>query len=238
MIKVITSKDNSKIKKVASLKESKYRNQYQEFLGETLKSLQMAVAAHRVKEVFTQEYLNIPDDIPQILVSEEVLKKISSNVNPEGVVFVASMLDQKVNDPHKVLFLDEITDPGNMGTLIRTALAFNYDQVVVSKNCVSIYNPKVVNSTKGAIFSIPIRTGELSEFKDTHQIIASSLGNNSIPLDDLKVEDRFVLVLGNESHGVSAQTKKLANQEVIIPIQNIDSLNVAVAGGILMNKIH
>ena len=238
MIKAITSKDNGKIKFASSLKEKKYREENKMFLAETKKALEMALKANRVSEVFTTEYLDIPEEIPQYLVSEELLKRISNNVNPEGVVFIAKMDDSEVKSANKILYLDEITDPGNMGTLIRTALAFSYDLVIVSDNCVSIYNEKVVNSSKGAIFNIPVRKGKLSKYKGSHQIIVSMLSKKAINLDEVEVKDKFVLVLGNESRGVSSETRQLADIEVIIPINNIDSLNVAVAGGILMNKIH
>ncbi len=238
MIQVVTSKDNKHIKFAASLKEKKYREEHKMFLAETKKALEMAILANSIYEVFTSEYLDIPEEIPQYLVKEDLLKKISNNVNPEGVVFIAKMMDKEVKEPHKILYLEEITDPGNMGTLIRTALAFSYDLVVASDNSVSFYNEKVVNSSKGAIFAIPTKVGKLSSFKGTHQIIVSNLSKNSLPLNQLKFKKDFVLVLGNESRGVSSETRKLADEEVIIPIANIDSLNVSVAGGILMNKIH
>ena len=97
---------------------------------------------------------------------------------------------------------------------------------------------KVVNSSKGAIFNIPVRKGKLSKYKGSHQIIVSMLSKKAINIDEVEVKDKFVLVLGNESRGVSSETRQLADIEVIIPINNIDSLNVAVAGGILMNRIH
>lgn len=238
MIKAISSKNNERVKFACSLKESKNRKQHKMFLAETFKSLKMALASNSVVEVFTLSYLDIPEEIPQNLVSEDVLKKLSSNVNPEGVVFIAKMNECKVTNPNKVLYLDKISDPGNMGTLIRTALAFNYDLVVTSPDCVSIYNEKVVNSTKGVIFVLPIREGKLSEFKDTHQILVTNLSKKAVDFNTVKVVEKFVLVLGNESHGVSKENLKLASEEIIIPISNIDSLNVAVAGGILMNRIH
>ena len=238
MIKAITSKDNPRVKFAYSLKENKYRKTHKMFLAETFKSLEMALAQNLVVEVFAIEYINLPENIPLNLVSEDILKKLSSNVNPEGVVFIAKMDDKEVKEPNKILYLDEISDPGNMGTLIRTALAFNYDLVLTSENCVSIYNDKVINSSKGAIFAIPVRKGKLSDYKNTHQIIVSDLSKDAIDFNNLKLEKRFVLVLGNESHGVSKENKKLATNSVIIPISNIDSLNVSVAGGILMNKIH
>lgn len=238
MLKVITSRNNERVKFAYSLKENSNRKKYQMFLAETFKSLEMAIANKAVVEVFTLKYLDIPEEIPQNLVSEDVLKKLSSNVNPEGVVFIAKMQECKVSDTHKILYLDEINDPGNMGTLLRTALAFSYDLVVLSDNCVSIYNEKVVNSSKGAIFQMPVIKGKLKDYKGTHQILVSNLSKSAIPLDEVKVPEKFVLVLGNESHGVSKEIRLLADKEIIIPIKNIDSLNVAVAGGILMNKIH
>lgn len=238
MIQVLTSKDNKHIKFAASLKEKKYRETSKMFLAETKKTLEMAILSNAVYEVFTTEYLDIPDDIPQFLVDEKLLAKLSSNVNPDGVVFIAKMQSKEVNEPHKILYLDEITDPGNMGTLIRTALAFSYDLVVASEKSVSFYNEKVVNSSKGAIFAIPVKIGKLSDYKGTHQIIVSNLSKKSTPLDEIEYKENFVLVLGNESRGISQEVRKLADLEVIIPISNIDSLNVSVAGGILMNKIH
>lgn len=238
MIKAITSKDNPRVKFACSLKENKYRNIHKMFLAETFKSLEMALKANVVKEVFTLEYIDLPENITQNLVSEDVLKKISSNVNPEGVVFIAEMKEIEVKEPHKILYLDEITDPGNMGTIIRTALAFSYDLIVTSEKCVSIYNEKVINSSKGAIFSMPIKRGKLSDYKSTHKIIVSTLSDKSISVDEIKVPNDFVLVLGNESRGVNKENISLSDIQVKIPISNIDSLNVSVAAGILMNKIH
>ena len=238
MIKVITSKDNKRVKYALSLKENKYRKINKEFLAETFKSLEMAINSDMVLETFSTEWLDIPENITQNIVSEDILKKLSSNVNPEGVVFIAKEREIKKSNPHKILYLDHISDPGNMGTLIRTALAFNYDLVIVSSDSVSIYNEKVVNASKGAIFAIDVISGDISNYKDSHQIIVSTLSEDSIALDDIIYKEDFILVLGNESHGVSENIIKLADNKIKIPIQNVDSLNVAVAGGILMNKIH
>lgn len=238
MIKVITSKNNERVKFACSLKENKNRKKYQMFLAETFKSLEMAIKNNLVVEIFSLEYVDAPSDIPQNLVSEEVLKKLSSNVNPEGVVFVARMPEYEVSSPNKILYLEDISDPGNMGTLIRTALAFNYDLIVISENSVSVYNEKVINSSKGAIFQIPVVVGKFKDYSGSHQILVTNLSKKAADFNSIEVPSKFVLVLGNESHGVSKETLKLASQEIIIPIQNIDSLNVAIAGGILMNKIH
>ena len=105
-------------------------------------------------------------------------------------------------------------------------------------NSCSIYNEKAINSSKGAIFSIPVFVGNLSDYKNTHEIIVSALEKDSVDFNEIEVPAKFVLVLGNESHGVKKSTLEIAKKKVIIPIANIDSLNVAIAGGILMSKIH
>lgn len=238
MIKTITSKNNSRVKFALSLKENKYRKANKMFLAETFKCLEMALETNSVVETFSLKPLNIDENIPQNIVNEDTLKKLSSNVNPEGVVFIAKELDIKVKKCDKVLYLDQISDPGNMGTLIRTALAFDYDLIVVSENSVSIYNEKTINSSKGAIFKMPVIKGKLEDYKGKNEIIVSTLSSDSIDSESLVVPKKFVLVLGNESHGVSASSILLADTKTKISIKNIDSLNVAVAGGILMNKIH
>ena len=194
MKSVISSKNNPYIKFAYSLKENKFRKENGLFLAETFHALEMAIANKQVLEIFTTVDKNYPEDIPTYIVSEDILKKLSNNVNPEGVVFVCKMREQ-VDKSNKVLYLDHISDPGNLGTLIRTALAFDYDLVVTSPDSVDIYNPKVVNSTKGALFAIPVIQKDIEEIKDKHVIISSLLDEKTVKLDDVKVPLKFILVL-------------------------------------------
>lgn len=238
MIKYITSKDNKFYKDALKLKEAKYRKESGAFLAETFKSLEMALKNKQVLYVFSTKEIEIEEDIPLYIISEDMLKKLSSNVHPEGVVFVNKIRDISQREHNKILYLDEVSDPGNAGTLIRTALAFSYDAVVLSKNSVSIYNEKVINSSKGAIFNIDVFVSDLEQIRKDHTVIASSLSSDSIPLEEVKAPDKFILVVGNESHGIREDIINQADIKCNIPIANIDSLNAAVAGGILMNKIH
>lgn len=238
MIKAITSKDNSNVKFALSLKDNKNRKKYGLFLAEGKKALEMALLNKQVEQIFTTEWLDVDESINQFLVSEDIIKKLASTVNPEGIVFVSKVRDFEGQEFNKILFLDEINDPGNLGTLIRTALAFSYNAVITSENSCSIYNEKAINSSKGAIFSIPVFVGNLGDYKSTHEIIVSALEKDSVDFNEIEVPNKFVLVLGNESHGVKKSTLEIAKKKVIIPIANIDSLNVAIAGGILMSKIH
>ena len=238
MIKVITSKDNSNVKFALSLKDNKNRKKYGMFLAEGKKALEMALKNKHVEQIFTTEWIDVDESINQLIVSEDIIKKLASTVNPEGIVFISKIREFKGQEFNKILYLDEINDPGNLGTLIRTALAFSYDAVITSENSCSIYNEKVINSSKGSIFSIPVFVGNLNDYKNTHEIIVSALEKDAVNYDEIKVPNKFVLVLGNESHGVKKSTLEIAKMKVIIPIANIDSLNVAIAGAIIMSKIH
>ena len=139
--------------------------------------------------------------------------------------------------PDKLLYLDGVQDPGNVGTLIRTALAFSYSGVILSKDTASIYNDKVISSTKGAIFSLPIYNDiDLISLKEKgYEIVSTSL-KNAIDYKEYHFKNKFVLVLGNEGQGVKEENLLISDYIVKINMDNIDSLNVGVAGGILMNE--
>ena len=238
MISQITSRTNQKVVHASKLKTKEGIKDNNEFLIEGIKSIELALKAGLVKEIFTIKKLDLKESIPQYLVNETIIDKISFSKNPEGVVAIVKTLPKiKPQNFNKVVYLDNIQDPGNMGTIIRTALAFNYDGIILSEDCVSIYNPKVVAASKGAIFLIPILNGKLSDFKKDHLVITSTLNDKSISLDELKVNKSFILILGNEAHGVREEIIKESDMFVKIPIENIDSLNVAIAGAILMHHL-
>ena len=234
----ILSKNNPKIKDACALKLKKNRLEKGLFLMEGIKNLDLALTYGNVKTIFTSIGLpKIGKDIETYKVNDEVLRKLAVSENPEGVVFICEMLKPKKDkkDYHKIVYLDQINDPGNLGTILRTAVAFNYDAVVLSKGSVDLYNEKVIAASKGAIFLVDAFVNDINNYKDK-QIIVSTLDENSIPLNECKKPNDFVLVLGNESHGVSEPIIKIANQLVKIEMNDvIDSLNVAIAGAILMN---
>lgn len=234
----ITSKNNPKIKDAAALRVKKYRQDKGLFLMEGLKNLEMALRFGNVKQIFT--CVGLPkigkQDIEVYQVNEEIIRKLANSENPEGVVFVCEYVKPRKDkdDYHKIIYLDHVSDPGNLGTIIRTAVAFNYDAVILSEGSVDLYNEKVLAATKGAIFAIDILNDDIRNYDKP--IIVSTLNDKSVPLNSAKKIDDFILVLGNESHGVSKEITELATECVKIEMSdNIDSLNVAVAAGILMN---
>lgn len=234
----ILSKNNQKIKDACALKMKKVRSEKRLFLMEGIKNFDMALKYGKVKQVFTTIGLpKIKQDVEAYRVNDEVLRKLANSDNPEGIVFVCEQLEPRKdkNDYHKIVYLDQINDPGNLGTILRTAVAFNYDAVILSKSSVDLYNEKVVAASKGSIFMIDAFYDDINNYVDKYQIIVSAL-DDAVSLETVKKPKDFILVLGNESHGVSDEVLKLADTIVKIDMNDdIDSLNVAVAGGILMN---
>ncbi len=240
MISYISSRQNKIVKFASSLKENKFRNEHKMFLMEGIKNLKEALKFGQVQMIFSlHEIQDTPNEIPLYIVTEEVIQKLTKTKNPEGVVFVVKMFDDLFPSRlNKILYLDDIQDPGNMGTIIRTALAFSFDCIFTSSKCVSIYNDKVIAASKGAFFQIPIIEKDFSQIKHLGKVIVSSLNEDSISLSSYKIDDKpFILVLGNEAHGVKKEIIEIADLKIKIPMSNIDSLNVSVAAGILMFEL-
>ncbi len=239
MIYYISSKQNSKIKDLLSLYKSNIREKERKFIVEGFHLLEMALINNKVEAIFTLKEINsIPENIPQYIINEDILNKISLLKNSQGVLAVVSFNEEKPISSNKVLYLDDVSDPGNLGTILRTALAFSYKDIIVSKNTCSIYNEKVIQASQGAIFKLNIIKKDytyLKELKD-YLVIATEI-KGSITLDELVKKDKFVLVLGNESHGVRNEILSLSDIRLRIDIKDIESLNVAIAGAILMYEL-
>ena len=230
MIKKIDSKQNQKIKDLQKLSVPKFSKEQRLFKIEGFHALDMARKSGSLLSVFTTK--EIKDlEVPQYLVSKEIMESISSAKTPQGVVCVCTYLEEKPIKSHKVLMLDDVQDPGNLGTLLRTALAFGYNDVILKGGC-SPYNEKVLQSTQGAIFKLNIVNYEGSLPKG-YEVIATEI-KGSVDLSTIIKVNKHILVLGNEAHGVSKEILDIANKRVRIDIKNIDSLNVAIAGAIAM----
>jgi len=236
MIKEIKSRQNELIKEVTKLNSSSYRKKAGIFKVEGFHMLEMALKTKVVTKVFSLEKIDeIDEKIPQYIVSKEVMEKITETKSPQGVVAICNLLPNKTPKNNKVLYLDGVSDPGNLGTILRTALAFGFKDVVLSKECCSIYNDKVLQASQGSIFNLNISNEvDLVELKKKgYKILATEI-KGSIDLESVKKPEKFILVLGNEAHGVSEDVLKIADQRIRIDISDIESLNVAIAGAISM----
>lgn len=239
MIKEIKSRQNELIKEVAKLSDASYRKEIKKFKVDGFHMFEMAKSSNRLLEVFTlKEIKDLDDSVTQYLVSEEVLEKISSSKSPQGIVSVCEFNDENEIKSERVLYLDGVSDPGNLGTILRTALAFGFNDVILSKKCCSIYNEKALQASQGAIFNLNIvNDKKLLELKKSGYSILATEIEGSLSLKDVPKNDKIVLVLGNEAHGVSESILKLADKRIRIDIQNIESLNVAIAGAIAMYEL-
>lgn len=247
-MKIIKSLQNEQIKGFARLKEKKYREETGLFLVEGDHLVRMAKESNSlvtllVAEEELENYLDIIDEENTIIVNESIINKLSFTKTPQNVIGIAkqNVFDKK--EVNRVLVLDTLQDPGNVGTLIRSALAFNYDKIYVSESTVDIYNEKVIRASQGAIFKINVVKKELNEIyrilkNNNFHIIVTSLTDNSIYLEEVNKVEKFAIVLGNEGNGVSEVSLKNASSIVKIRMSDkIDSLNVAVAGSIVMYNL-
>ena len=232
----ITSLTNSYIKSLNELSKPRNKKERNEFLVDGLDFIEMAYSANCLKTILTTEHLDNYTDIEQIIVTPQIIEKLSSNRSPSKVIGVCMYPSKKEVCGDRIVYLDGVQDPGNEGTIIRTALAFNYDAVILSEDSASIYNDKVISSTKGALFMMNITTCSLKDLKDKgYQLIVTSLAE-SVDYKSMSVNNKACVVLGSEGQGVKKSSLDLADVIVKIDISNIDSLNVGVAAGILLNE--
>ena len=238
MIREITSKQNSKVKYCLKLHQQSFRDEEQKFLVEGEHLLEMALENNAVLEVYTEKKRNnLPENVHQFLVNNDILRKIAFSMNPQGVVAVCKMNKEKPISSANALLLDDVSDPGNLGTIFRTALAFGYKDILLTKHCCSPYNEKAIQASQGAIFKLNISESfDLSKLqKDGYQIICTEI-KGSVDLDSFKPNTKHVLILGNESRGVSRELLEISDARVRIEINEIESLNVGVAAGIVMHQ--
>lgn len=236
-MKTINSVNNEYIKSLCELKKNHVKQERGCFLVDGMDFIEMAYESNCLLKIFSLNPVSGYEGIENIIVSENVLKKLSSKVSSSEAIGLCTYPAQTALTGQRYVYLDGVQDPGNVGTIIRTALAFCYDGVILGDECANIYNDKVISSTKGAIFKMPIFLNlSLKSLKENGYYIISSALNNAIDYHQCKPKDKFVLVMGNEGNGVKKENLSASDVIVKISISNIDSLNVAIASGILLNE--
>ena len=240
---IITSKANSVVKNAKKLHQKKYRKSA--YLIEGWHLFEEAVQAGvTIEKVFALEsYRDQLAAFPQtVWVSEEILRDLADTQTPQGIVAVIQKEEVGLPDLHqgKYLFLEDVQDPGNVGTMIRTADAAGFTGVIVSDKSADIYSLKTLRSMQGSHFHLPIYRMSLASFveeakKSNLSILATTLSRDSKDYRELSSLENFVLVMGNEGQGISSVMAESADQLVHIGMKGrAESLNVAVAAGILM----
>ena len=240
---IITSKANSVVKNAKKLHQKKYRKSA--YLIEGWHLFEEAVQAGvTIEKIFALEsYRDQLAAFPQtIWVSEEILLDLADTQTPQGIVAVIQKEEVGLPDfsQGKFLFLEDVQDPGNVGTMIRTADAAGFTGVIVSDKSADIYSLKTLRSMQGSHFHLPIYRMSLASFveeakKTAMPILATTLSKESKDYRELSPLEDFVLVMGNEGQGISSVMAESADQLVHIGMKGrAESLNVAIAAGILM----
>ena len=248
-MEIITSKDNKLIKEIKKLKEKKYREEENAFIVEGVKMVEEAIDYKaEIKNIvvsedalgyeISEELLNKISSYNFVIVSQGVFSTISDVQTPQGILAVIKSGEEKAGvnyDSDLILYLDNIQDPGNLGTILRTADAVGLKQVIISSDTVDPFNPKVVRSTMGAIFRINIiKKDDIEDFKNHgYKIAITSLGaTKTIYEADF---NKTVIVIGNEANGVSKEVEDISDEKLIIPMEGkAESLNAAVATSIIL----
>ena len=239
---LITSVNNEHIKELVKLKDKKYRDQSDTFLVETKHLVLEAYKEGLVKELILEQNELFPLDVDTLYVSPEVLKKLSSTNTPSKVMAVVYKKKEIDRVGEKVLILDNIQDPGNLGTIIRSAVAFNIDTIVLSNDTVDLYNPKVVRSNQGMMFHVNLIKRDIISFihelkNEGYKIVGTKVTNGH-DVRDAKIYSHFALIIGNEGKGISYDVDNLCDEYLYIKMDNnCESLNASVAASILMYEI-
>lgn len=250
----VTGLQNLVVKAAAELKQKKYRTQNGLYLAEGLRTAEEAVAYKAVETLFyvatdDERTMRLLEDaaaqnIKLVCVSENVMKKIADTETPQGIIAVCKMRQPKLENllasGKMLLVLDRVGDPGNIGTMLRTADAAGIGGLVLLKGCADIYAPKTVRSSMGSLFHIPVLSGvSEQEFvsaakKAGYDLLVTCLdGADNLYKADLS--GRIAFVMGNEAGGVSETLLEKADKRVYIPMAGrAESLNVAMAAGIVM----
>ncbi|UOQ46195.1 RNA methyltransferase [Halobacillus salinarum] len=239
---MLTSITNPKVKEWKKLHKRKYRDQLQKFIVEGIHLVEEALSSDwDVEEVIVREDYEekLPQKVEVTEVSTQVFATVAGTETPQGIAAVVYIKQQDLTFKPLTLLVDAVQDPGNLGTLIRTADAAGYSQVIAGKGTVDVFNEKVIRSTQGSLFHIPVFQQDLESsiegLKQSGVTVYASTLENSASYKDFNADGNAALIVGNEGNGIDPTLTGMADHRVHIPIYGkAESLNVAMAGGILM----
>lgn len=240
----LTSLKNPKVQEWRSLKEKKSREVQKSFFVEGIRMVREALSSSfEIKALIMREdyhpEFDLPLGVPSYILPDHVFQSVSDTKTPQGIAAVLSLKTKEASGP-RLLALDGVQDPGNVGTIIRTADAAGFDGVILSTDCADLYSPKVLRSTMGSIFrlgfsfptSLPDMLNSLKN--DGYSVISSQLDGDPF-FDRTDISSPFVLIIGNEGNGISEEVKSVATYRFRLPMRGgAESLNAAVAAGIMM----
>lgn len=241
-MKRIDSINNNYIKELAKLKIKKYRDIEKKFLIEGYHLIEEAKG--NLIEVLIVEEKDKVEGVNNILVTKDIIKRLAFSDSPQMIIGVCNYFNiEDSYNCNRVLLLDNLQDPGNIGTLIRSSLGFGIDLVVLSNNSVDLYNDKLIRSSQGAIFKVKVIQKDIKDeilsLKEREiKVFGTSLKNGK-NLTSFGSFNSYGLVLGNEGNGVSKEILDITDENIFIEMdRNLESLNVGVSGAIIMHYFY
>lgn len=248
----ITSTSNETIKYFISLNDKKTRMNAKRFIVEGYHLVNEASKTNLLEAIIStdEKELKKINNVKRYLVNDAIINKIATTKNPQNILGIVKMLDHSITNlvpiikenKTKLIMLDDVNDPGNLGTIIRTAAGLGYDGIIMSPNTVDLYNEKVIRSTQGVMFKIPIIKANLQEVikllkKEKVFCIGTAL-TNAKDVKHITKKDKFAICLGNEAKGISKEVLDNMDENVRIAMNNdVESLNVSIAAGIIMYEM-
>lgn len=239
----INSLQNAQVKKWVKLKQKKYREAYGLFIVEGMHLIEEAHKAGLIDQILCLKDDPHPfQDYPCIFVTKAILDKVTDSVSGSSIAAICHFPSSKTISTKRWILLDHIQDPGNVGTIIRTAYSLGYDAVFLSQGCADPYSEKVIRSTQGALFHLHLETLSLPSLvqklkQQAIPVYATALHHESIPLSKVVFPERCAVIFGNEGQGVSSDLLALSDATIFIEMERFESLNVAVAAGITLYKM-
>ncbi len=230
---IITSLDNQKVKLLTKLYNNpRNRKKEKMFIVEGKHLVDEA----RKKGVLIEAY-SLEEKEGYIALSKEIMKKICNTDTVVTEIGLCKIVESTLLSD-RLLVLDGVQDPGNMGSLMRSAKAFGFDTIIIGNGSCDIYNDKVIRASQGAIFKLNFIHADLLELLpklSVYDIYGTNVVNG-IELDKVSESNKMAIILGNEGNGISNDVQKILNKNIYIPMSNTESLNVSVAGSIIMYK--
>jgi len=236
---MITSVENKKIKEIAKLNNRKYRKGTGLFIVEGEHLVEEAYKHNLLESVYS---LNETCYENSEVVSENVMRKLSNLDTIPNIIGVCKFKEEK-EIGNKLLILDDVQDPGNLGTIIRSAVAFDIDTIVLSKETVDLYNSKVIRATQGMIFNMNIITRDLVSFvsdlkKNNYKIYSTNVVSGK-EIKTLEKVSKYAIIMGSEGQGVKKEIGDMSDENIYIKMNPLcESLNVGVAASIILYELY
>lgn len=239
---------NNRIKEIVKLHQKKYRDELGLFLAEGFKILEELIQEKaEIVEIIALDTADVSNlSLPISIVNEATMKKISTTDTVCEILTIAKKKKAEINNfkkLNKIVLLDEISDPGNLGTIIRSASAFGIEGIILYGNCVDLYSPKVIRSTTGNFFKIPIikikDKNELETYFKDHTKIATALSKeNNISLKECAKINKYIIMLGSEAKGLCSDLTQITEKNIKLEMKNnVESLNLSVSASIIFYEL-